>query len=75
MTSEEADSYSENSLINLTGYTSTSKKFGTALRFALEGCNEYLIPVVLEINFLKSSGFFELSPEYSAYPSEQEVLV
>ena len=33
------------------------------------------IPVVLEITFMKTTGFFELTPEYSAYPSEQEVLV
>ena len=45
------------------------------MNFALEGCDDLHIPVVLEIEFLKSTGFFELTPEYSAYPSEQEVLV
>ena len=70
MAMEEADDFRVGELINLTGYTSTSKSFGTALKFALEGEADLKIPVVLEINFLKSSGFFELTPEYSAYPSE-----
>ena len=33
------------------------------------------IPVILEIHFKKNTGFFELTPEYSAYPEEEEVLV
>ena len=75
MTSEEADEYLVGNLINLTGYTSTSKNFGTALKFAKKGCQGPQIPVVFLISFHQSSGFFELTPEYSAYPTEQEVLV
>ena len=75
MAPEEADGYQVGSLVNLRGYTSTSKQFETALNFAQEGCDDLLIPVILEIKFLQTTGYFELTPEYSAYPSEQEVLV
>ena len=75
MVPEEADGYQVGSLVNLTGYTSTTKKFSNALGFATEDCEEWQTPVILEINFLKPTGFFELTPQYSAYPSEQEILV
>ena len=32
-------------------------------------------PVVFEIEFHGTSGLFELSSEFTAYPDEQEVLV
>lgn len=70
MTPEEVDDYLVGNLVNLTGYTSTSKKFATALSFALDECKVSQIPVILEISFLKPTGFFELTPEFSAYPSE-----
>ena len=63
------------SLVNLTGYTSTSKDFRTALGFAIEGDLDTDIPVVLEISFFETTGFVELKADYSAYPYEQEVLV
>ena len=76
MAPEEADSYEVGRSIHLLGYTSTSKHFQTALGFAQNGGNsDSLIPVVFEITFLKKTGFVEVTPEYSAYPLEQEVLV
>ena len=75
MAPAEADGFQIGSLINLRGYTSTSKQFETALTFAMEGCEDQSVPVVFEILFLKTTGFFELTSEYSAYPEEQEVLV
>ena len=40
MVPEEADGYKVGGKVNLTGYTSTSKSFKTALDFALEGCKD-----------------------------------
>ena len=31
--------------------------------------------MVLEIDFLENTGYFELTPEFSAFPEEAEVLV
>ena len=71
----EAEAHKVGSLINLTGYTSTSKLFETAKNFAFAECQYPQIPVILQIHFKENSGFFELTSEFSAYPEEQEVLV
>ena len=47
----EVDRYEAGSKIDLLGYTSTSKDFDTALRFALKDVKEEKIPVVFMINF------------------------
>ena len=57
------------------GYTSTSKLFNTALKFAFDDLKEDKFPVVFEIVFKGYSGLFELINGYTAYPEEQEVLV
>ena len=36
MTAGEADGFTEGKTVHLTGYTSTSMGFGTALKFALD---------------------------------------
>ena len=71
----EADSYQEDTVINLVGYTSTSKRFGTALHFAKKDIKDDQIPVVFEIQFKGKSGLFELDDDITAYPGEQEVLL
>ena len=75
MQSVEVESYEEGSLIQLTGYTSTSKQFAKALEFALAECSSQQVPVVFEINFNDKSGLFELDDTMTAYPGEQEVLL
>ena len=60
---------------NLLGYTSTSKDFATALKFAFEDYKNDKTPVVFEILFKGNNGIFELTKGYSAYPGEQEVLI
>ena len=40
MLPEEADGYQVGSLVSLMGYTSTSKNFATAFKFAKEECKE-----------------------------------
>ena len=69
------NNFQENSIINLLGYTSTSKNFGKALSFALEDDSPDKVPVVFIIYFRKKSGLIELTSQFSAYPNEEEVLV
>ena len=63
------------------GYTSTTQSLETAVDFALEDIEEQqradtsLLPVVFIINFQGSRGLFEMTPEYTAFPDEGEVLV
>ena len=71
----EVEAYEPGRTIHLTGYTSTSRSMDIALEFAHTDCSEAHTPVVLEILFLKSYGFFELTHEFTAYPEESEVLV
>ena len=71
----EVEAYQVGGLVNLTGYTSTSKLLQTAINFALQECEYPQVPVILEIHFKKNTGFFEMTSEYSAYPEEEEVLV
>ena len=57
------------------GYTSTSKDFNVAKKFALQDLRDDQIPVIFEIEFKGQTGLFELTPDYTAYPGENEVLV
>lgn len=75
MFEREADSFEIGSKINLLGYTSTSRKFTRALKFAHLGLEDEKIPVIFEIYFTGSVGLFELTDEYTAYPKEDEVLI
>ena len=59
----------------MVGYTSTTKDLKTALKFAFYGDYDDKIPVVFEILFTGTSGLFQLTQTFSAYPGEQEVLV
>lgn len=61
--------------MNLIGYTSTSKNIDCALDFAFENLKEDQLPVVFEIEFKGQFGLFEYTPEYTAFPQEEEVLV
>lgn len=70
------DSYKPGSKIHLMGYTSTSENFYIALGFAINGVDEDdMEPVLYDIDFRKSTGLFQLTEEYTAYPAEREVLV
>lgn len=75
MSEFEADAFVAGSKINLLGYTSTSRKFTRALKFATMDVEEGKIPVIFEIYFNGSTGLFELTEEYTAYPKEDEVLI
>ena len=75
MQGDEVETFRENSLIKLTGYTSTSKSFDKALEFALVDCEPEQMPVVFEIFFNAKHGLFELDDGITAYPGEQEVLL
>lgn len=75
MTQDEIETYNVGKKINLTGYTSTSKDFKTALEFSMCGASEFYLPVIFEIQFLSDNGLFELTSGFSAYPNEGEVLV
>ena len=72
---KEADGFVPGSRIHLIGYTSTSKHFRCALKFAQKGITDEKIPVVFQIHFKGSTGLFELTDEFTAYPGEDEVLV
>lgn len=82
MSQQDLDQYVPGSTINLLGYTSTSRSMERALHFALKhdielaenDCDDR-VPVLLQILFKGSSGLFEMTKDYSAYPDEQEVLV
>ena len=74
-TQEEMVEYEPGLTTNLLGYTSTSKDFATALKFAFEDYKNDKTPVVFEILFKGNNGIFELTKGYSAYPGEQEVLI
>ena len=75
MQAAEVEGYDEGALIQLTGYTSTSKQFATALQFAFAECMPGQVPVVFEIIFKGKSGMIELDDDITAYPGEQEVLL
>ena len=66
----EADQYEADQLINLTGYTSTSKLFSKACKFALFDVKPDQVSVVFEILFQSYSGLFEIGDEFTAYPGE-----
>ena len=51
MHKNNADSYKAGETVNLLGYTSTSKRFGSALKFAYKDLQDDQIPVVFEIIF------------------------
>ena len=69
------DIYIPGMKINLQGYTSTSKRLGCALDFALEGLKDDQVAVVFVIIFKGGKGLFELTEGFTAYPDEDEVLV
>ena len=71
----EIENYEVHQLINLVGYTSTSRVFSKALKFAFCGAQPDQVPVIFEILFRGLSGLFELEDEYTAYPGENEVLL
>ena len=75
LTHTDAEQYEEGSTANLLGYTSTSKDFKTALNFAFNDLKPDKMPIVFEIIFKGSSGLFQLTAGFTAYPNEQEVLV
>ena len=75
LSAAEVDQYQEGAMINLLGYTSTSQDFSTAARFAFKHLKEEQIPVVFDITFKGSSGLFQLTQGFTAYPNEKEVLV
>ena len=75
MTSKKLGDHCPGSKIHLIGYTSTSKDIKTALKFAFDFLKKDQIPVIFVINFKGQNGLFELTPEYTAFPSENEVLI
>ena len=75
MSPVEVEQYAKSELIQLVGYTSTSKQLDKALEFALVKCLPDQVPVVFEIYFKGKSGLFELDDRITAYPGEQEVLL
>ena len=72
---KDAQKYIPGTKIHLIGYTSTSKQFKVAHKFAFNDLNEYKVPVIYEIEFKGTSGLFELSSGYTAFEGEDEVLV
>ena len=48
---KEADAYEAGTKIHLQGFTSTSQRFATALRFAYINLDDDYVPVVFEIFF------------------------
>ena len=75
LTAVEIEQFEEGSTTNLIGYTSTSKDISTALNFAFMFLKEDQTPVLFEISFKGSSGLFQLTQGFTAYPGENEVLV
>ena len=73
--SNEVDNYEPGTKIHLQGFTSTSKRFGSVLKFALKELKDDQVPVVFEIYFKSKKGFFELTDEFTAFPGENEVLI
>ena len=61
-------------VINLKGYTSTSKDFSIALKFSLSDLKEGQMSVVYHIDFHKDKGLFDMEG-FSCYNQEKEVLV
>ena len=74
MPKTEVEKLEEGSITSLLGYTSTSKDFNIALEFAFNN-EKNEIPVIFEILFKGSTGLFQLTSDFSAYPGEQEVLI
>ena len=72
---DEIDLYTVGSIVNLTGYTSSSKKKDNALKFTLFNDSNDKIPVLFQIDFKGDRGLFEMSYGFSAYPGEDEVLI
>ena len=72
---EELEVYRTSKIINLLGYTSTSRCQQQAQIFAFEGLKTDQVPVVLQIEFEGHDGIFEMGEGFSAYPEEEEVLL
>ena len=75
LNNNEVDDYWPGTKIHLQGFTSTSKRFGSALKFAFKSLSDDQVPVVFEIYFSSKKGLFELTEEFTAFPGEDEVLV
>ena len=75
MTNLEISTYKKGETCPLLGYTSTSKQFEFAKKFAFMEMVDGTTPVVLEIDFKGKRGLFEMSDEFTAYPGEEEVLI
>ena len=60
----------------MNGYSSTSFKKDEAIYFATHNIKDGKFPVVMEIKFTEIWNYFRMnSPDYSAIPEEQEVLI
>lgn len=58
------------------GYISTSDDKAVALHFALKGPTApEKVAILFEIDFRGDKGLFKMSAEYTAYPSEAEILI
>lgn len=91
MEDKEIESYKVNENVYLEGYTSSTKEFSVAEKFALENFQSFPYydalegtipdvidnrwPVIFEISFNSQKGLFNMSEGYSAYPEEGEVLI
>ena len=75
MNKKDLESFKVGKTTSLKGYTSTSKSFEVAVRFALARVKDYQVSVVIQINFKGSKGLFEMSKGYSAFADEEEVLI
>ena len=61
MNREQLKKYEAGEIVNLMGYTSTTKQFKTALKFALDNLKDDLVPVVFEIEFHGLEGLFHMT--------------
>ena len=57
------------------GYITTSLDFSTALSHAFDQLKDEKTPVVFEICFKGTLRLFQLTKDFTAFPSEKEVLV
>ena len=70
------DEYQVGSNISLRGYTSSTKNYDIAEKFALTSNKKFgLVPVIYEIHFSGNNGLFEMSSGYSAFQDEGEILI
>ena len=76
MLPEWLEEFKVKNIVSLKGFTSTSLSKEAALGFTDNSLEPEKIPVLMVIDFKGRRQYFNLSSEkYSAYPSEQEVLL